>query len=157
MLRDFQQALADLTASPALCTELRAGTLDLAVRYELTERERRRLVAMVGHAGMACACMLYRANRLAPLALNVPALCSALGAGLRDAVSAYWAAYPHADGHFYAETERFCRYLDGQPDLPAAVRTVLARDLPRMAALLEMSRTEDADARYAASGTVQAS
>ena len=57
----------------------------------------------------------------------------------------------------YAETERFCRYLDGQPDLPAAARTVLARDLPRMAALLEMSRTEDADARYAASGTVQAS
>jgi len=70
MLVEFQQALADLTASPDLCIQFRREPAILHQRYELTEREWRRLVGIVQHPGMACACIVYRANRLAPLALT---------------------------------------------------------------------------------------
>jgi len=65
MLVEFQQALADLTASPELCVRVRRDPSILHRNYELTEREWRRLVGIVRHPGMACACMVYRANRLA--------------------------------------------------------------------------------------------
>ena len=44
MLVEFQQALADLTASPELCTHIRRDPSILEQRYELTDRERRRLI-----------------------------------------------------------------------------------------------------------------
>ena len=75
MLAEFQQALADLTASPELCIQVRRDPAVLNQRYILTERERDRLVGIVRHPGMACACTVYRANRLAPLAMNIPQTC----------------------------------------------------------------------------------
>ena len=56
MLVDFQQALADLTASPDLCNAVRDDALVVKGRYQLSERETRRLLAIVHHPGMACAC-----------------------------------------------------------------------------------------------------
>jgi hypothetical protein len=67
MLADFQQALADMVASPRLCREVRANPTSLSNRYCLTNLEFRRLVDMVNQRGMVCNCTLYRANRLAPL------------------------------------------------------------------------------------------
>jgi hypothetical protein len=90
MLIEFQQALADLTASPALCVRVLEEPSLLKERYGLTDREWHRLVGIAQHPGMACACMVYRANRLAPLALNIPETCRALGKQLRAVVSEYW-------------------------------------------------------------------
>src|SRR5258708_39790890 len=67
----FAQALADLVASPPLCREVRAHPSRLSECYELTDLELRRLVDMANQRGMVCNCTLYRANRLAPLALNL--------------------------------------------------------------------------------------
>ena len=39
MLIEFQQALADLTASPELCISVRRDPALLHQRYELTQRE----------------------------------------------------------------------------------------------------------------------
>jgi hypothetical protein len=86
MLVEFQQVLADLTASPELCIRVREDPSLLHDRYELSEREWYRLVGIVRHPGMASACMVYRANRLAPLALNIPQTCHALGKQLFDGV-----------------------------------------------------------------------
>ena len=95
---------------------------------------------------MACACTVYRANRLAPLAMNIPLTCKALGTDLRNLVSEFWAAYPESNVHFYIETERFCRFLETKlaegrrfaPDVPR----ILAMESAIITAALEESYTE---------------
>jgi hypothetical protein len=146
MLVEFQQALADLTASPDLCIQVRREPAILHQRYELTEREWRRLVGIVQHPGMACACIVYRANRLAPLAMNIPQTCRALGNELRAIVSEYWAAFPEGNVHFFIETNRFCQFLkaavaEGR-SFPAEVASTLEREAAIVAAALRESETE---------------
>jgi hypothetical protein len=148
MLVEFQQALADLTASPELCIQVRRDPAVLNQRYILTERERHRLVGIVRHPGMACACTVYRANRLAPLAMNIPQTCKALGKQLRAVVSEYWAMFPEGNVHFFIETDRFCRFLRQKlresGSLPAEVELVLAREAATIADALRESQTEAA-------------
>jgi hypothetical protein len=111
MLADFQQALADLVASPGLCRRVRVDPVLLRQRYDLSEREYGRLVRMVNQPGMALNCMLYRANRLAPLALNLHDFCTRLGPRLGPLLSEYSEQYPNTNVHFYLECDRFCRFV----------------------------------------------
>jgi hypothetical protein len=146
MLSEFQQALADLVASPPLCAQARRQPELLGERYQLDSRELGRLQSLVGHPGMAANCMLYRANRLSPLALNFPLLCASLGEDLRPMVDAYWASHPTTNVHFLIEADRFRTYV-GQVlaagALPAADRGRVAEALASEGAAL--------DARLAAS------
>jgi hypothetical protein len=146
MLVEFQQALADLTASPELCIRVRRDPAILRRNYQLTEREWRRLHGIVQHPGMACACTVYRANRLAPLAMNLPQTCRALGKELRAVVSEYWAAFPEGNVHFFIETDRFCRFLRAKlaagARFPEEVAPALAREASVVAAALRESETE---------------
>jgi hypothetical protein len=111
MLVEFQQALADLVASPDLCRLIRADPLQLQQRYSLSPREYERLVKMVNQRAMACNCMLYRANRLAPLALNLPDSCRMLGPRLGPLLSEYSLLFPNTNVHFYLECDRFCQFI----------------------------------------------
>jgi hypothetical protein len=111
MLVEFQQALADMVASPALCREVRKNPTLLTTRYQLNEREYAQLLAVVRHRGMECSCMLYRANRLAPLVLNIPEVCRTLGDDLKRVLDEYWQAYPQTNVHFILESYRFCEFL----------------------------------------------
>jgi hypothetical protein len=131
MLADFQQALADLTASPELCRAVRADAHALPAAYVLSDRERARLLAIVRHPGMACACTVYRMNRVAPLAMNLRHTLRALGPALGRLLPAYWAEHPQGHAHFYIESERFGRWLAGQegvveraPALPAELAAI---------------------------------
>ncbi|HXM62550.1 MAG TPA: hypothetical protein VN950_16945 [Terriglobales bacterium] len=146
MLADFQQALADLTGSPELCLSVRRDPSILRQKYELTEREWHRLVGIVQHRGMECACIVYRANRLAPLALNIPRTCKALGQGLRDLVSEFWAKYPETNVHFFVETDRFCRFLKAKLAEGRVFETdispILGLESAAVAAALRESYTE---------------
>ena len=146
MLADFQQALADLTRSPALCYRVRQDPLALFKNYVLTEREWKRLVGIVQHRGMQCACIVYRANRLAPLALNLPLTCKALGEHLRSLVSEFWDCFPEANVHFFVESDRFCRFLKMKLDegrsFPAELGAALAQESPTIRAALKESYTE---------------
>lgn len=141
MLIDFQRALADLTASPSLCREVRAAPQILRETYDLTEKEWRRLVGIVGSKGMEANCILYRANRLAPVALNLPNTCHALGDELNRLICAYWDSEPITDVHFLVEADRFCRFLLAQPGLPTEALTALQEEGAIVAAKLEASRT----------------
>jgi hypothetical protein len=111
MLVEFQQALADLVASPDLCRQVRADPASLRERYQLSDREYDRLVKMVNHRAMALNCMLYRANRLAPIALNLHEFCTLLGPRLGPLLSEYSLCYPNTNVHFYLECDRFCRFV----------------------------------------------
>lgn len=146
MLADFQQALADLTASPELCIRARNDPFVLHAKYRLTEREWSRLVGVVGHPGMECACIVYRANRLAPLALNLPETCKALGPDLRAIVSEFWATFPETNVHFFVETDRFCRFLQAKLAegrvFRSEVKAALTRESAAVAAALKESYTE---------------
>lgn len=146
MLADFQQALADLTASPELCIAVRADADLLLARYTLTERETQRLLGIALHPGMACACTVYRMNRLAPLAMNLRDTLRALGPALRLLISDYWHDHPRGHAHFFIESDRFCRWLrlrieSGEIVAPE-VRSLLERDSAAVRAAIEASCTE---------------
>jgi hypothetical protein len=143
MLADFQQALADLTASPELCNAVRADANVLPMHYALTERELRRLLGIVRHPGMAAACTVYRINRLAPLAMSVLATMHALGPGLRPLLSDYWRDYPRGHAHFLLEANRFCRWLrlriEAGESVPPEVLPLLERQGAAVRAAIEAS------------------
>ena len=111
MLVEFQQALADLVASPELCREYTSESRPTSARDHLSPREYGRLEKMVNHRAMACNCMLYRANRLAPLALNLPDFCRMLGPRLGPLLSEYSVLHPNTNVHFYLECDRFCQFI----------------------------------------------
>jgi hypothetical protein len=141
VLIDFQCALADLTASPALCRAVREAPELLRERYTLSETEWLRLVGIVNSRGMEANCVLYRANRLAPVALNLRETCAALGDQLTPLISAYWDSEPVTDVHFLVEADRFCRFLLAQPSLPPGVAEPLEREHALVSARLEASRS----------------
>jgi hypothetical protein len=140
MLVDFQRGLADLTASPALCRQVRRSPETLREQYDLSDREWRRLAAVARSRGMEANCMLYRANRLAPVALNLPDTCKALGDDLERAISEYWTSEPITDVHFLIEADRFCSFLLARPDLPTPVLVALEREHAVVGGKLAASR-----------------
>ena len=146
MLIEFQQAFADLVASPSLCREVLADPALLTQRYELSEREHARLLGIVRQRGMACTCMLYRANRLAPLVLNLPKVFSALGEAMTAVLDDYWAAWPNTNVHFIVESHRFCEFLSEELRkgrvLPAGVEAALQDEMPILAMRLRASYTQ---------------
>jgi len=134
MLDQFQQAFADLTASPALVLRVRKDPSTLYSDYALTDLEWRRLVSIANSPGMERNCMLYRANRLAPVVTYLPKTSKILGDYLGPVLSEYWAAYPNTDNNFLIESRRFCEFvlekikarLLPAGDLLTAVKTELA-------------------------------
>src|SRR4249919_1337951 len=91
-------------------------------------------------AGMEANCMLYRANRLAPVALNLSDTCDAIRDDLNRLISEYWESEPTTDVHFIVEADRFCRFLKRQKGLPRNAREVLAREYAIVRAKLAASR-----------------
>lgn len=132
----FQTAIARMTAEPAYAAAIRADPARLAAEPDLTPLERRRLAAIAQSKGMEANCMLYRANRLIPLALNCKDTLDALGPALEPLLSAFWADTPEIHVNFLIETDRFCRWLAARPDPPAP----LAREHAVVAARLAETR-----------------
>jgi hypothetical protein len=82
--------------------------------YDLDDRERRRLLAMVGHEGMSHYCTLYRANRLTPIGRGLPRTCALLGERLAREVDRFWESAPDGEIQFRLEAERFALHLAGR-------------------------------------------
>jgi len=106
----YQQALCDLVASPELCLRVRSGTATLDA-YDLSDRERRRLSAVVAQPGMSTSCTLYRVNRITPLYSYLPLTCGLLGDELIVEAERYWRRGKPGDLQFGPETQRFARFL----------------------------------------------
>jgi hypothetical protein len=132
MLSEFQQAFADLVSSPDFCRKARADPAMLRDRYALSGREHGRLVGIMNQRGMALNCMLYRANRLAPLALNLHGFCQALGARLGPLLTEYTERHPNTNVHFYRECDRFCAFIESKLaagyELEASAREVFTSE-----------------------------
>ena len=96
--------------------------------------------------GMTAACSLYRANRLAPLAMNVPRTCRALGELLRPRIEEFWSMHTETNVHFFVESERFCAFLesriDGGLDVPPSAQAALAEEADAVRRALAESHLE---------------
>lgn len=117
----FQTMLARMTAEPAFAAAVRSDAALLGRDAALMPVERERLVDIARSRGMEANCMLYRANRLAPLALNCPDTLEQLGGSLDERLSAFWATEAETHVNFLIETDRFCRWLAACGDPPEAL------------------------------------
>jgi len=107
----FQQALCDLIASPRLCLALRANPQDTLAGYQLSARERTRLMEVVWQRGMSTNCTLYSSNRVTPIYTLLNFTCRALGDQLAAVLDEFWDAKEYQDGQFHSEIERFSAFL----------------------------------------------
>ena len=111
-LRDFQRATAELIASPERCVRAMANFDAEMAAFALTDRERRRLKAMVNDPGMSANCMLYRVNRLVPILEVLPKTWRLLGESAKPEIHAFWQACPDAMAQHGDEARRFGAWLE---------------------------------------------
>ena len=95
----------------------------LTETYDLSERERKRLLHSARQPGMKVCWALHRANRLASIHATLPLTCRALGSLLRREVDAFWSEALPKDLQFRPEAERFVSFLrsrmrEGRLDIP---------------------------------------
>lgn len=89
-LSGFQLALCDAIATPELARQLRDLPESFLDRYDVTARERRRLIAMSRQPGLATSSAIYRLNRVTPLCEYLPMTSLILGDELVAHAEAYW-------------------------------------------------------------------
>ena len=107
----FQKAMCDLAASPELCVLMQESPEQVLSRYELTERDRRRLLSVVRQRGMLVNCSLYRANRLSPIYSLMPHTCFLLGETLMDELTEFWTEFDESRLQFDEEARKFGEFL----------------------------------------------
>src|SRR5262245_57417474 len=96
---------------PQLTLATRRDGMGWAASLDLTDDERRRLLAMAADPRMEVVCSLYRSNRLTALVRTVPVVVEALGPRLGGVVSAFWVEHDRTDLQFRAEGEAFCQFV----------------------------------------------
>lgn len=155
-LLGYQNALAELIASPELCRAARRDPDAALGCYDLTPLERRRLAEAVHHPGMVVNCTLYRANRVGPIYARLANTCFGLGHRLREEMDRFWAEHPKPGFQVGPELHRFAGYLrrrigEGAVDVPfleAVLEYELAvydvSVLPRRPVLEELRRAAPA-------------
>lgn len=110
-LADFQLAMAHLIASPERCLDARWDPVGALARYELSARERQRLVDAVRQKGMSTSCSLYRSNRVTPIYTLLHLTCLALADRLEVELDEYWKAVEFSHQQFKREIEGFALFL----------------------------------------------
>lgn len=121
----FQRAMADLAASPALCVRVREDAEAALAPYALTERERRRVASAVTQQGMRVNGMLYRSNRLGPIAAQLPYSFVLIGPALRSVMEVYWAENPGFVRNAPLEVRRFADFVRRRIEEGALVQPLL--------------------------------
>ena len=89
-LQAFQRAVVELTLSPQKARGLREGDADVLAAYDLTPRERDRILDIVRQPGISVNCSLSRGNRLEVIAEAFPMTCTLLQPVLRRLVDELW-------------------------------------------------------------------
>ncbi len=110
-LRAFQQALVDLTLAPRKARTLRQGDIGVLANFDLTARERERLLAVVRQPGMPVNCSLSRGNRFEVIAETFPMTCVLLEPVLRQLLDELWAEWRPANYQLTGEEAAFATLL----------------------------------------------
>jgi hypothetical protein len=88
--REFQIAITKLIASPQLCRETLVDEQSFFSGFELTEKEKMRLHAILRQKGMSACCSLYRMNRVTPVYTQLSNTSAILGEDLVPIISEFW-------------------------------------------------------------------
>jgi hypothetical protein len=141
----FQRAMCDLVASPDLCIMLVQSPEQVLGRYDLSDRDRRRLLAVVQQPGMLVNCSLYRANRLSPIYSLVPHTCFLLGDALLDEATEFWKGFKETRMQFHEEAKRFGDFLRRRIEMGLLENPLLAEVIDYELALNEFRYTARLD------------
>jgi hypothetical protein len=110
-MQGFQKAMCDLVASPDLCALVTRSPDQVFARYDLSPRDRRRLLDVVQQRGMFVNCSLYRANRISPIYNFMPFTCFLLGDTLMSEATEFWKDFEESRLQFNEEVKRFGDFL----------------------------------------------
>ncbi len=110
-LKAFQQALVDLTLAPRTAGMLRRGDASVLEPFDLTARERERLLAVVRQPGMSVSCSLSRGNRFETIAETFPMTCVLLEPVLRQLLDELWEQWRPANYQLTGEEAAFATTL----------------------------------------------
>jgi len=124
-LSGFQLALCDAIATPVLGKQLRELPESFLGKYDLTARERRRLLAMGGQPGLLTSSAIYRLNRITPLCEYLPMTSLILGDDLVGHAEDYWATHG-TDLQFGPEVAGFGTFLSDRCRTGLAAHRYLA-------------------------------
>lgn len=113
-LTAFQEGFGALIAAPELCRAVEDGASAALAQFNLTQREIRRLAAMVKQPGMAASWKLYRANRLLALHRFLPRTLALLGPVLRTEIDLFWRAHPDTRLQFEEDVASFVAFLSAR-------------------------------------------
>ena len=90
---------------------LRRGDAGVLAEFDLTARERERLIAVVRQAGMSVNCSLSRGNRFEVIAETFPMTCVLLEPVLRQLLDELWAEWRPANYQLTGEEAAFAAIL----------------------------------------------
>ena len=113
-LQVYQEIFCKMVAAPAFRDRVLERSGEYLKGLDLTDRERRRLLAIAAQPGMRVNTAIHRANRITPLDHSVPFTLFLLGERLRDLLQRYWLENPTENLQIPAECERFAAFLEGE-------------------------------------------
>lgn len=113
-LKEFQQALVDLTLKPKSGRALRGGDTGCLGGYDLDERERDRLIEISRQPGMAMNCSLARGNRLEFIVASFPMTCTLLKPLLPRLLDELWAQHRPDNYQLAGEEDAFSTFICGK-------------------------------------------
>jgi len=113
-LEVYQEIFCKMVAAPAFRERVLERSGEYLNSLDLTERERRRLLAIAAQPGMRVNTAIHRANRITPLDHSVPFTLFLLGERLRKVFERYWSENPTENLQIPAECERFATFLEGE-------------------------------------------
>jgi len=113
-LEVYQEIFCKMVAAPGLRERVLEPSGEYLNGLDLTDRERRRLLAIAAQPGMRVNTAIHRANRITPLDHSVPFTLFLLGERLRDVLQNYWLENPTENLQIPAECERFASFLEGE-------------------------------------------
>ena len=110
----YQDVFCRMVASATYRDQVLMRPDEALAGLDLSERERRRLLAIAAQPGMRVNTAIHRANRLTPLNQTLPFTCFLLGEDLGPLLDRYWLENTTENLQVPAECERFGKFLEGR-------------------------------------------
>jgi hypothetical protein len=110
----YQDVFGRMVASPAYREWVVNHPDEALDGLDLTDRERRRLLAVASQPGMAVNTAIHRANRLTPIDQALPLTCALLGDALPGLLERYWMLHTAESLQVPSESERFRAFLGAE-------------------------------------------
>lgn len=113
-LEVYQEIFCRMVATPAFRERVLERSGEFLNDFDLSDRERRRLLAIAAQPGMRVNTAIHRANRITPLDHSVPFTFFLLGERLWELLERYWLENPTENLQIPAECERFSLFVKGE-------------------------------------------